>query len=92
MIGSINIVPKNLGFGVAQAENTMSGPSLTSPFALNTLFQLEIYDPVEQSKEIAKPSEEDVSEFEKKVSEARKFVWGWTGGIKVKTKHWTFKK
>lgn len=88
---SNNIVAKNLGFGVAQAVMT-SGTSLTSSFALNTLLQLEIYDPVEQSKETAKPSDEDITEFEKKVSEARKFVWGWTGGIKVKMKHWTFKK
>lgn len=82
---------KNLGFGLAQAE-IAGGTILTSPFALDTLLQLEIYDPVEQSKETAKPSEEDITEFEKKVSEARKFVWGWTGGIKVKRKHWTFKK
>jgi len=52
-------------------------------FTFDILFQLEIYDrPVEESQ--YKPSEEEISLLEEKVSVARKHVWGWTSSVKVR--------
>ncbi|XP_068735032.1 MICOS complex subunit MIC27-like [Montipora capricornis] len=43
--------------------------------------ELEIYDPLEQSHDVLKPSEEEVTGFQQKVSSLRKFVWGWTTSV-----------
>ena len=58
--------------------------------SLNASFQLEIYDPIEQSQDKTKPNEAEVTDFEQKVSVAREFVWGWTSSVKVNGTVWNF--